>query len=83
MRFAMRKLQEFVEETEFMEKLERRRMDRVAAKIAKEIRVLLQHDDIDSGAGQEKRRHHAGGPAADDAAAGGESLGRGRVAACH
>src|SRR5208283_2959719 len=68
---------------EIVEQLERGRMDRVAAKIAKEIRVLFEQEDIDAGARQKKSRHHAGWPAAGDAAAGRQSLGRARSAALH
>ncbi len=44
-------------------------MDRVAAEVAQEVGVLLQHDRIDPGAGEKKSRHHAGGAAAGDHAA--------------
>src|SRR5208337_2272978 len=71
-RFVMRELEKLVEESEFVEQLERGRMDRVTAKIAKEIRVLFEQDDIHAGARQKKSRHHARGPAARDAAAGGQ-----------
>src|SRR5207245_11383538 len=42
----MRQLQEFIEQAELIEDLQRRRMDGVAAKIAKEIGVFLKdfHD---------------------------------------
>ena len=36
-------------------------MDRVAAEVAQEVRVLLQHDDIDAGTGQKVAGHHPGG----------------------
>jgi hypothetical protein len=42
-------------------------MHGVAAEVAEEIRVLLQHHDIDAGAPQEIAEHHARRPAADDA----------------
>jgi hypothetical protein len=32
--------------------------------------VLLQHDNLDAGASQQKAEHHAGGPPAYDAALG-------------
>ena len=51
-------------------------MDGVAAEIAQEVGVLLEHDDVDAGTGQQKAEHHARGPAAGDAAPGGKSLGR-------
>ena len=45
-------------------------MNRVAAEIAKEIGVLLQHHDLNAGARQQESEHHAGGAAAGDAALG-------------
>ena len=43
-------------------------MNRVAAEIAEEIGVLLQHHDLNAGARQQESEHHAGGTAAGDAA---------------
>src|SRR5690348_7217704 len=60
----MRTLQEFVEKPEFAEQLESRRMDRIAAKIAEEIGVLLQHLHLAPCAGEEKSGHDARGTAA-------------------
>ena len=45
-------------------------MNRVAAEIAKEIGVFLQHHDLNAGARQQESEHHAGGAAAGDAALG-------------
>ena len=42
-----------------MQQLKGGRMNRIAAEIAIEIRVLLQNDDVDSSAGEEKARHHS------------------------
>jgi hypothetical protein len=64
----MRQLQEFVDEAELEHQFERRGMNRVAAKIAKEIGVLLQDHDADAGARQQESEHHPGGSAAGDAA---------------
>ena len=64
----MRQFQEAVDQAEFVHHLQRRGMHGVAAKIAEEIGVLLQHHDIDPGAPQQIAEHHAGRPAADDAA---------------
>ena len=64
----MRLLEKFIEQPEFVHQLQRRRMDGVAAKIAQEIGVLFQHDDVDAGARQQKAEHHAGRSAAGDAA---------------
>ncbi len=71
-------LQEFVEQAQLAHQLEGGRVDRVAAEIAQEIAVLLQHDDIDAGARQQEAEHHPGRPAAGDAALGGDRL-RGHV----
>ena len=64
----MRQLQELVDQAEFEHQLERRGMNRVAAEIAEEIGVLLQHHDADAGARQQESKHHPGGAAAGDAA---------------
>ncbi len=66
--FLMRQLQELIDQAQFEHQLERRRMNRVAAEIAEEIGVLLQHHDLNAGARQQKSEHHAGGAAAGDAA---------------
>ena len=42
-------------------------MHGVAAEVAEEIRMLLQHHDIDAGAPEEIAEHHARRSAADDA----------------
>jgi hypothetical protein len=44
-------------------------MKRVAAKVAQEILVLFQDDDIDAITGEKKAGHHACRSAAHDAAA--------------
>ena len=64
----MRQLQEFVEEAELDHQFERRRMNRVAAKVAEEIGVLLEHRHVDAGAGQQESQHHSRRAAAGDAA---------------
>ena len=43
-------------------------MNRVAAEVAKEIGVLLQHHNMNAGARQQESEHHPGGAAARDAA---------------
>ena len=68
----MRPLEEVVEQPELIHDLERRGMDGVAAEVAEEIGVLLQHDDLDAGAGEQEAEHHAGRSAAGDATACGE-----------
>ena len=64
----MRALQEIVENAELVHDLERRGMNGVAAEIAQKIGVLLQHHDVDAGAGQQEAQHHAGGTAAGNGA---------------
>ena len=64
----VRQLEEIVEQAELVHQFERRRMHGVAAKIAKKIGILFQHDDIDAGARQQKTKHHSGGTAAGDTA---------------
>jgi hypothetical protein len=49
--------------------LERRGMDRVAAKVAQKIRVLLEHAHWNAGAREKQGKHHAGGSATRNAAA--------------
>ena len=68
----MRQLEEFIEQPELVHEFERGRMNGVAAEIAEEIGVLLQHDDIHPGARQEKAEHHSGRSAPGDAAFGGD-----------
>ena len=66
----VRQLEELVEQPELVHQLQRRGMDGVAAKVAQEIRVLLEHDDIDAGAREQEAEHHPGRSAAGDAASG-------------
>ena len=66
----MRQLQEFIDEAELEHQFERRRMNRVAAEVAEEIGVLLQHHDANAGARQQESEHHPGGAATGDAALG-------------
>ena len=65
-----------VKQPKLVHHLERRGMDRVAAKIAQEVGMLLEHRDVDAGAREQKAEHHAGRPAVDDAAA---HVGRGHT----
>ena len=66
----MRQLEKRVNQSELIHHFERRRMHRIAAKIAEKIGVFLQHHDIDAGARQQKSQHHSGGAAAGNAAPG-------------
>jgi hypothetical protein len=45
-------------------------MNGVAAKIAKEIGILFENDDVDASAGEQESEHHSRGSAAGNAAAG-------------
>ena len=72
---VVRQLQELVEQAELVHDLERRGMDGVAAKVAQEVGVLLEHDDVDAGAREQEAEHHAGRAAADDAATGRDLFG--------
>src|SRR5207237_10759299 len=65
----MRQFQEAVDQPELVHHLQRGGMHGVAAKIAEEIRMLLQHHDVDAGASEQVTEHHARGPTADDTAA--------------
>ncbi len=76
MHLLMRALEEIVEDAELVHHLKRRGVDGVAAEVAQEIGVLLQHHDIDAGARQQKAEHHAGGTAAGDDALRGDGLRR-------
>ncbi len=68
----MRSFKEAVEQAELVHHFEGRGMNRIAAEVAQEIRVLLQHHDVDAGASEQQAEHHPGRPAASDAAAGTE-----------
>ena len=46
----MRKLQEFLQQSQFVHQFERGRMNCVTAKIAKEISVLFENHHVDAGA---------------------------------
>src|SRR5260370_29793400 len=60
--------QDVVEQPALAHEIERRWVDRVAPKISKEIRVLLEHDDAHAGTSEEKSKHHPRGTAAGYAA---------------
>ena len=55
----MRPLQELVDQTQFAKQLESRGVNRVAAEIAEEVGVLLQHHYIASRARKEEAGHHS------------------------
>ncbi len=68
-------LEKFVEKTKFVHHIESRGVNRVAAKVAKEVGVLFENEHTEARAGEEKAEHHAGGAASGDAAAGFDDFG--------
>jgi hypothetical protein len=64
----VRQLQELIQQAKLVDDFERGRVDGIAAEVAQEVGMLLQHHDVDAGARQQQPQHHAGGPAAGDAA---------------
>ena len=63
----VRALQELVEQAELVHDAQRRRVDGVAAEIAQEVGMLLEHHRAHAGARHQVAEHHAGGSAAGDA----------------
>ena len=68
------KREEFVEEAEFVEKLEGGGMNGVAAEVSEEVFVFFKDGDGDALAGKKKAEHDACGASADDAGGGGERI---------
>src|SRR5712675_960949 len=68
--FLMWALEKIFQQAELVHYLERRRMNRIATKVAQEIRVLLEHNNLDAGAREQKAEHHPGRAAAGNAATG-------------
>ena len=68
--------EEAFKQVEFPQNLERRRVNRVAPKIAQEVFVLFQDDYFHSDASKQKPKHHPGRAAADNATASPELLHR-------
>jgi hypothetical protein len=66
----MRMFQECFEKPEFRHHVERRRMDRVAAKVAQKIRVFLEQNGPDTRARKKQSGHHSGRTASHDATPG-------------
>src|SRR5437763_15396509 len=56
--FLMRPFEKLFDQAEFVDDFERRGMNRIAAKVAKEISMLLKHDYRDTRARQQKPEHH-------------------------
>jgi hypothetical protein len=72
--FLMRPLEELVEHAKLGHDSERRRVNGVAAEVAKEIGVFLQHPNVDAGTSEEIAQRHAGGAAPGDTTAGGDGF---------
>ena len=65
----VRQFEEFIEDPELVHQFERRWMNRVATKIAKEIGMLFQDRHLDPGAREQIAGHHSSRSASDDDAA--------------
>jgi hypothetical protein len=63
---AVRQRGEPLSETQLVEQFQRRGVDGVAAEVAQEVRMLLQHRDLSARSGEQEPQHHAGGSATDD-----------------
>ena len=63
---ALRQRGEARAEAELVEQGQGGGVHGVAAEVAQEVGVLLQHRDLDAGPRQQQAEHHAGGAAADD-----------------
>ena len=63
----VRPFEKVLDQAKFVNDLKRRRMNRVTAKIAQKVGVLLKHDDIHTRACEQKAEHHSGRSAAGNA----------------
>ena len=63
---VVRPLEEALEQAQLVEDFHGRRVNRVAAEIAEEIGVLLEHPYGAAGPCKEQSGHHRGRPAAND-----------------
>src|SRR5262249_26124286 len=70
LQLLMRKLQESVDQAEFVHHLQCRGVHGVTAEIAEEIGMLLQHYCLDARAPKQIAQHHTGRATANDAATG-------------
>ena len=62
---ALRQRGEPLAEPQLVQQRQRGGVHGVAAEVAQEVGVLLQHGDLDAGPGQQQPQDHPGGPAAD------------------
>ena len=63
----MRQLQELVQQAEVIQHLHGRRMNGIATEITQEIRMLLEHDGLDTGTRQQETQHQPSRPATGNA----------------
>ena len=68
--------EKLIEQTELAHELERRGMNGVAAEIAQEVGMFLQHHHIDARTREQKAEHETARPAANDATPRGQLLDR-------
>jgi len=71
----VRQFEEIIEQAEFCHHVQGRGMNSVAAEIAQEVCMFLEHDDVDPGAGEQEAQHEPARSAADDAPTRGELFG--------
>jgi hypothetical protein len=74
----VRAREQLLEQAELTHDVEGRWVNGVAAKVAQEVCVLFEHDDIDSAPGQQQTEHHACRSTACDAALCRDTFGRAR-----
>src|SRR5262245_55930301 len=67
-------LERVFEQAKLVHDFERRGVNGVAAKVTEEVRVLLEHYNVDAGTGEKEPEHHSGRAASYDAAALGDCL---------
>jgi len=72
----MRSFQKILENSKLVHQLKRRRVNRIAPKVAQKISVLLENDNVDTSSRQEQAEHHSGGSATCDTAASLDYCGR-------
>jgi hypothetical protein len=72
--FLMRDFQEIVKQAEFVQNVESRWVDGIAAEVTVEIRVLFEHGHMNTVTSQKVAEHYAGRSASDYAARGLERI---------
>src|SRR6266404_8770141 len=64
--FLVRQFQKFIQQSKFVHDFQCRGMNRVAAKIAKEVSVFFQNDHVDTCTREQITGHHSRRPATHD-----------------